>query len=230
MKTFSRLLLLGLFLLMPARLALGADTNHNFAKWEKEISAYERADAANPPPKGATLFIGSSTILYWTNLAKDFPDRQVINRGFGGSEILDSTHFADRIIFPYAPRLIFLKAGGNDLWNGKSVDQVAADFRDFATTVHVRLPDTDIVFISLSSSISRWKQNGKEMAVNGLVKDFMYDKPWLHYIETYPNVLGADGKPRPELFRHDNLHFNPDGYKLLAEWVRAGWPVIPGKI
>ena len=52
----------------------------------------------------------------------------VINRGFGGSQIVDSAHFADRIIFPYAPRMIFLRARGNDLWAGKSAEQVFAEF------------------------------------------------------------------------------------------------------
>ena len=30
----------------------------------------------------------------------------------------------------------------------------------------------------------------------------------------------ADGLPRPELFVADQLHFNADGYKLLADRVR----------
>src|SRR5262245_24188916 len=84
----------------------GAEAARDFGKWEKEIAAYEQSDRTNPPPKGALLFIGSSTIRLWKSLAEDFPKHQVINRGFGGSQIVDSTHFADRIIIPYAPRRI----------------------------------------------------------------------------------------------------------------------------
>src|SRR5213079_3617807 len=84
---------------------------HDFARWEPEIAAYEKADQANPPPKGAILFIGSSTIRLWSTLHQDFPQHKVINRGIGGSEIADATHFADRVIFPYEPRQIFLRAG-----------------------------------------------------------------------------------------------------------------------
>lgn len=91
-----------------------AETQHNFAKWEKEISSYEQLDRTNPPPQRAVLFIGSSTIRLWKSLPQDFPKQNVINRGFGGSEIVDSTHFAERIIFPYKPRKILLRAGGND--------------------------------------------------------------------------------------------------------------------
>jgi lysophospholipase L1-like esterase len=31
---------------------------------------------------------------------------------------------------------------------------------------------------------------------------------------------GTDNKPRSELFLKDQLHFNADGYKLLADRVR----------
>jgi hypothetical protein len=123
-------------LLCCAATVSAADTNHNFAKWEKAISAFEQSDATNPPPKGAIEFIGSSAVARWKSLAQDFPGQPVLNRGFGGSEIVDSPHFAPRVIFPYAPKMIFLRAGGNDLWAGKTSEQAFADFKDFAETVH----------------------------------------------------------------------------------------------
>lgn len=213
-----------LLLATPWRAVLAAEATDPFAKWENEISAYERADAKTPPPKGAVLFIGSSTIRMWQSLAKDFPDHKVINRGFGGSQICDATHFAERIVFPYAPRAIFLRSGGNDLWSGKTPERVFADFKEFVTKIHARLPETEIVYISLSPSIARWKQADKEKALNRMVEEYIRATPRVKYLETYPMVLGADGQPRPELFLKDNLHFNAAGYKLLAEQVR---PVLP---
>ena len=201
-----------------------AEAQHNFAKWEKEISTYEQSDQTNPAPKGGLVFIGSSTIRRWTTLAKDFPGQPVINRGFGGSEIVDSTHFADRVIFPYEPRMIFLRAGGNDLWAGKTSEQVFADYKEFVEKVHAKLPKAEIVFISLSPSIARWKQADKEKAVNEMVASYVKGKPGLKYIETYSLPLGPDGQPRPELFVEDKLHFSPAGYVLLAEKVR---PFLP---
>ena len=129
---------------------------HDFAKWEKEVAAYEAADKLNPPAKGGILFVGSSTIRLWKSLAEDFPDHKVINRGIGGSEIVDSTHFTDRIIFPYEPRQIFLRAGGNDLHAGRLPDEVAMDFVNFVKTVHARLPKTEIYYIAVSPAPSRW--------------------------------------------------------------------------
>ncbi|MBU6411730.1 MAG: hypothetical protein KGR98_15205, partial [Verrucomicrobia bacterium] len=85
---------------------LPAQTPPRVSQWEPEIRRFERMDRTNPPPQHAVLFIGSSSIRKWHTLAQDFPGVHVINRGFGGSEIHDSTHFARQIIFPYQPRII----------------------------------------------------------------------------------------------------------------------------
>ena len=193
---------------------------HDFARWEKDVAAFEASDRTAPPPKNALLFVGSSTIVRWKTLQQDYPAHPIINRGFGGNEIADSTHFADRIIFPYQPRTIFLRAGGNDIHNGKTPEQVFADFKAFVATVHAKLPKTEIVYISLSPSIARWDERDAGKKLNALIADFVNRTPRLKYIETSDLVLDAKGEPRPELFVADKLHFSPEGYKLLIERVR----------
>ena len=219
--------LIGFLMVAPLRSACGAEAVRNFAKWEKNIVAYEVSDRTNPPPQHALLFVGSSMIYKWTTLARDFPGQPVINRGVNGTQIVDATHFADRIVFPYAPRMIFLRAGGNDLWAGKSVETVFSDFQNFVTTVHARLPETPVNFIAWSPTPLRWKQHEKEKALNTLAAEYARHTPKVGYIETYDMVLGADGKPRPELFNADQLHFNAAGYQLLAARVRPFLPNQP---
>src|SRR5262249_38631785 len=77
---------------------------HDEGQWEKDVAAFEQADKASRPPANAILFVGSSTIARWKTLQQDFAKFPIINRGFGGNEIADSTYFADRIILPYRPR------------------------------------------------------------------------------------------------------------------------------
>jgi hypothetical protein len=220
MKPITWLSLAVSILVLLSQLASAAETNHNFARWEKDIAAFEQVDATNPPPKTGVEFIGSSTIGRWKTLAQDFPDQPVYNRGFGGSEIVDSTHFASRVIFPYAPKMIVLRAGGNDLWAGKTPERVFADFQEFTAIVHAKLPETEIVFLSLSPSLARWKQHEQEKELNRLIEEFVHQTRHMKYIETYDLPLGADGQPRAELFVADKLHFNADGYKLLVARVR----------
>ena len=222
MKRSAFVAFAGFLLLAPFGRCLAAE--HDFARWEKAIAAFEKADKANPPPKGAILFVGSSTIVRWKTLAEDFPNHKIINRGFGGNQICDSTHFADRMIFPYEPKAIFLRAGGNDINSGKTPEQVFADFKEFVAKVHEKLPNTEIVFIGLAPSVARWKNAEKEKSLNTMIEQFTKQNPRLKYIDTYSMTLGADGQPRPELFVADKLHFNADGYKLLVERVR---PFLP---
>lgn len=191
---------------------------HTEKLFEKEITAFEAADKTNPPPKGAILFVGSSSIRLWTNITADFPKHKVINRGFGGSHISDSIAFADRIVLPYEPKMIVMYAGGNDINYGKTPEQVLADFKTFTSKVHEALPKTKIAYISIALNPARWHEADKVKAANALIKDFC-DKNHLTYIDIIPPMLDADGKPRPELFRNDRLHMNLEGYKIWTSII-----------
>jgi len=216
---FHHGLLLSVLLLL-AGCATDLNGRHNFARWEKAIHTFELQDAKHAPPTNAIVFTGSSTIARWKTLAKDYPGLPVLNRGFGGSQIVDATYFADRIVFPYSPKMVLLRAGGNDLWAGKSPTEVADDFKEFAETVHEHLPAAKVVYLSWSPSLARWKQHDREKELNTLVAQYIANKPWLEYVETYDLPLGTNGLPRRELFVGDRLHFNAAGYKLLADRVR----------
>lgn len=197
---------------------------HDFAKWEKDIAAFEKADKKNPPPRGAVLFVGSSTIVRWKTLAQDFPNHPVINRGFGGNQICDSTYYAERMIFPYEPGMIVLRAGGNDINSGKSPDEVFADFKVFVAKIRQKLPKTPIVYIGVAPTVARWKNVEREKKLNALIGGFAKENPGIAYIDCDTLTLGPDGQPRPELFVEDNLHLNAEGYKLLVNRVR---PYLP---
>lgn len=199
-------------------------TSNDFAKWEKAVSAFESADKANPPPKGAVLFVGASSIVRWKSLAADFPATTVLNRGFGGNQIKDCTYYAERTIFPYAPSAIFLRAGGNDLNAGWPIEDVFADFKAFVDKVRGKLPEVPIFVIGLSPSVKRLEQVAAGNQLNDLIAAYCKTERALTYIDTRNLTLDATGKVRPELFVADMLHFNEEGYKLLAAAVR---PYVP---
>ena len=185
-----------------------------FAQWEKEIAAFEAADKTNPPPQGAILFVGSSSIRLWKTLARDFPGHKVINRGFGGSQITDSVHFAGRVVVPYQPRQIVLYAGGNDINEGKSPEQVFTDFKAFAATVREALPETRLTYISIAPNPARWAQVDKVRAANRLIAEYTRQHPKLGFIDMFSKMLGEDGQPLPDIYLADQLHMNAKGYEL----------------
>ncbi len=206
-------------LVLPNRVR-GAETTNSPARWEKDILVFEAADKTNPPPKQAILFIGSSSIRLWQTIAHDFAEHKIINRGFGGSQIADSTHFAERIVIPYEPRLIAMYAGGNDINAGKTPERVAADFKAFVGTVHAKLPNTRIAYISIAPNPARWAQVERVKATNALVAEYTKQNPKLQFIDVFPHMLGPDGRPRPEIFVEDKLHMNANGYALWTKIVK----------
>ena len=88
-----------------------------------------------------TLFTGSSSIRKWTTLSTDFPEIQLLNRGFGGAHISDLIHYYPKLFPHYKPKRIILYCGENDLWSGKSYPQVLEDFQILWQRIRSDLPN-----------------------------------------------------------------------------------------
>lgn len=200
-----------------------ADKPHNFDRWEPSIKKFEANAKADPPPKNSVLFIGSSSIRMW-KLEQWFPKAGYINHGFGGSEIVDSAHFADRIVFPHSPSTIVMYAGDNDIAKGRSPEGVASDFADFVELVHGKLPKTKIVFIAVKPSISRWNLVDKVRDANERIQKQTKANDLLEFLDIDAPMIGEDGKPNKELFLKDGLHMSDAGYKI---WVDLLKPHLP---
>jgi len=184
------------------------------SRFEKEVARFEAADRDSMPPRNAILFVGSSTIERWKDLKKDFPSVPVIQRGIGSTRLDDFVRFARRIVIPYHPRMIVLYAGDNDFADGQSAMNVYGDFKDFVGIVHRALPRTEIVFVSIKPSPSRWRLASRMRDANALVKRYVMRNKRLKYVDVFNPMLGANGHPRPELFVDDSLHMSPAGYAL----------------
>ncbi|MCK6447168.1 MAG: GDSL-type esterase/lipase family protein [Planctomycetes bacterium] len=183
------------------------------------MRAFEAADAVEPPPLGANLFLGSSSIRMW-DLAADFAGFPVVQRGFGGSEVADSVRYAPRIVLPCKPSVVVFYAGDNDIANGKTPERVAEDFGELVTLVHRELPDTRIVFVSIKPSLQRWALADAMRRANGLVRELATRDPLVEFVDVWPAMLGPDGLPRASFFVEDGLHLSRDGYRAWAELVR----------
>jgi len=204
-------------------LALADEAPSPFAKWEKEVAAIEVRDSL-PASKGAIVFVGSSSIKKWTTLAEDFPRHRVLNHGFGGSQLRDAAHFADRLVTAFEPRFIVVYSGGNDLNAKRTADQVFASFKDFVAAVRAKQPQTPIAYISIAGNPKRWSQVDEVRKANALIQSFTKEQPNLQFIDVFPAMLGSDGLPLPDIFVADRLHMNPEGYKIWTGIVGRHLP------
>jgi lysophospholipase L1-like esterase len=193
------------------------------AGWEPAIQRFETQDKASPPPKGAILLVGGSNARRWTEVGSYFPGETVINRGFGGAQLADVLHFTNRIVLPYAPKVIFLNGGGNDLSAGKSPEAIRDTCREFVRQVSAALPKTKIYYISIPP-VLRAAQAPQGMALirrtNTLIAELAQTESALTFVDLFPRFLAADGQPKPELFVEDGTHFSSLGQAVVAELLK----------
>lgn len=206
----------------PAKTAPRIPDQVSNAAWETDMKRFAAEDAQSPPPQGGVVFTGSSSIRLWDTLAQDFPGVPVINRGFGGSELRDSTWYADRTIVRYAPRQILIYAGDNDLHSGRSPQQLRADFIAFVERVRRDLPKAKIAYISTKPSPSRAQLLPAQREANALVAEEA-KRLGVDYIDVFTPMLDAAGQPNEALFIDDRLHMNAAGYDI---WQRVITPYV----
>ncbi len=190
-----------------------------FVRWEQEVRGIEKRLAKASPTVGGVLFVGSSSIRLW-DTAKAFPDLPTANVGFGGSEVRDCTHFVPRLVTPHKPKTIVFYAGDNDTANGRTAEQVRDDFAAFVTAVRKPLPDCRVLFVAIKPSPKRWKLFDVQTKANSLVKAWAASQTAVGVIDVVTPALGADGKPKPELFVKDELHLSAAGYEIWKAAVK----------
>jgi len=184
------------------------------------IAAFGEADRMSMPPACATLFVGSSSIRFWRSLKEDFPDRNVINRGFGGSTVWEVAHYFDQVVTPYRPKEIVFYAGENDINAGRTADEAYADFVHFMRLKEKALGATPVWYISAKPSKLRRDQFGKQSALNGMIEALAGQRNDLAYVDVVSVMLKTDGTPK-DIYVEDDLHMTPDGYALWTPIVDA---------
>lgn len=188
-------------------------------QWAGDIAAFAAEDAAHPPPAHPIVFTGSSSVRMWQALATDFSGKPVLNRGFGGSQLRDAVWYADEVAVRYRPRQIVLYAGDNDIDAGRTPQQVLADFRAFVARIRKDLPDVPIAWLAIKPSLARIDQLPAQREANALVRAETAKMHDVRFIDVATPMLGADGKPRTDLFIEDGLHMNRKGYALWRDIV-----------
>jgi lysophospholipase L1-like esterase len=200
-----------------------APGDDNPRRFEPEIRAFEEHDRATPPQAGGIVFVGSSSIKNWLDVAKDFPGRPVLNRGFGGSTLADARYYEDRVVLRYKPRLVVLYAGDNDLAMGRSPERILRDYRAFVSHLRAVQPGARLVYVSIKPSPARRALLGAARRANELIRSEIGRDSLTSYLDVAGPMLDPDGQPRAELFGPDSLHLNRSGYLL---WRRLLEPLV----
>ncbi|MEK7411870.1 MAG: GDSL-type esterase/lipase family protein [Planctomycetota bacterium] len=202
--------------------------------YDKEVDAIIARDAANPPPKQSIVFIGSSTFTRWATLQEDLKPLPVFNHAFGGARAKDLLRAMPKLVLPTHPKVIVYYCGARDIETATSDPQlVVKGFKNFVTAVQAKLPDAQIVHVAINPNLPKWALWKLIQEANTSIKTYCETDKKLTYLDVSSVLLGADGKPKAELYIEDG-HLNAQGYAAiippLKKAVTAAWLAAGGTV
>ena len=185
--------------------------------FKQEILQFQKSDSIVMPPRGQSLFAGSSSCTKWKDVAMYFPGYPIINRGFGGATLADLIYYVDDAIIKYQPSQVFIYCGENDMADVDTVSPatVLLRFKTLHSILLKKLPRaTKIVFVSLKPSVSRWRLESKFIEANKLIEDYIATQKNIQYLDVHAAMLDENKEVLKDIFIADKLHLNPKGYLI----------------
>lgn len=179
----------------------------------------------SPPAPGSVICIGSSHMQFWKSVQADLAPLTVRNFGVGGSRMTHAADlFVNNLVIPFKPRAVILYEGSNDINAGTKPEEVLANFQKLHRKLHAALPEARLYVLSVVPSPGkRFEKIADLRKANALIAQECASQPWMKFIDITEPLIGADGKPRAELFIPGDIHMLPAGY---AVWKSVIAPVV----
>ena len=190
-----------------------------------DIQRFKKLDSATSPAQNAILLIGSSSFTNWKDVQAYFPGYNIINRGFGGSQLTDLTRYFYEIVTPYAPKQVIIYCGENDLSSSATMEPetVVNRFKTLFGMIRQNYPQATIHYISMKPSPSRVVFLDKFKKANNDISVFLKGQKNAGFIDVYGAMLDKSGNVRTDIFVEDKLHMNAEGYRI---WQKVMQPYL----
>lgn len=217
----------GLFCCLLWALAAQSAVAQDFpdpTRFEAAIAQFEQQDRIDPPPEGAIVLTGSSSIARWNDQAQAaLAPLTVIPRGFGGSVMHDVLHYLDRVALTYKPRAILIYEGDNDTGGRPPIpnEAILDDLRTIIARVHDELPDARIYVLSVKPSVLRRNVWPVAQEVNAGYREIAANDPLVYYVDVATPFQDNDGNVMTDIFIDDNLHLNDLGNAIWGATIKA---------
>ena len=211
-----------LVLLLALTFSTPGSAQDDPTRWDEAMARFAEQDRRAPPPEGAIVLTGSSSIARWNDeAAAALAPLTVIPRGFGGSVMGDVLHHLDAVALQYRPRAILIYEGDNDTARGVPIATVLQQFNDIVARVHEALPETRIYVMAVKPSVRRVEVWPLAQELSAGLKAIADSHPQIYYVDSATPFLNPDGRVMTDIFVDDNLHFNDLGNLIWGSLIRA---------
>lgn len=188
-----------------------------FKGFEDEVAAIEKKYPAEER-QHEIVFYGASNFKLWELMEEDMEKFKVQNHGFGGSTDAMLVQYADRLLYPYQPDIVFFQTGSNDYVNmsGSDEEKVSAcmDYKkQMFQSFHERLPQSK--FVVMSGLLLPGRSQYAEMTcmLNSELEKMCAEYDYLYFIDA-SELTYVDETYAEELFVSDGIHLNHEGQLL----------------
>lgn len=169
--------------------------------------------------KETIVFTGSSSIRIWHDIQDRFPNHQIVNSGFGGSQASDLLGYCQELVLRFKPKRVFIYEGDNDIAAGKSTKEIMKDISAIIAKIRAQNATTEIVLISAKPSISRWNLKKNYRRLNRKFRKLSRKDVQMNFADVWNPMLNRR-KVKEDLFIEDGLHMNDKGYDIWFEVLK----------
>lgn len=193
-------------------------------RFESTVREYE----TYPVTKGKVLLYGSSFFTNWGHerAAKQLAAVGVENHGIGGGTVDELLYYYGRLVKPYEPRAMVLRAGANDLGRGYSAEETMDMTERLCAWMRKDFPGIRFILMPVfdyRSMAGKKKYCDGVRAYNAMLKVYCDKNADADYFDISPILYKNPASVGTlegfrDIFREDGLHLTDAGYEWFAPW------------
>ncbi|MBQ8995259.1 MAG: hypothetical protein IJ091_05545 [Oscillospiraceae bacterium] len=157
----------------------------------------------------------------WTEMENDLSGYPVQNHAFGGSTDHLLVQYADRILYPYDPSIVFFQTGSNDYvplegTDDEKIERCMEYKKGMFSVFHEHMPDAKFVIMSGLLLPGRSQYTSMTQEINRQLEAFCEEEDYLYFVNA--EAMTFDGQNyRTDLFVKDEIHLNHEGQLIWCE-------------
>lgn len=192
----------------------------SFLYWPKEVRRAKKENPYNDYQDGV-VFYGASNFRLWKEMKDDLSGYPVANCGFGGSTDKLLMKYADELLYPYNPKVIFLQTGSND-YPGETGSPEEVAERILSTKLamyeefHENLPKAHIYVMAGILMPGRSEYTEIVKLVNQELRELSEGTDYLTFIDS-ESLTYQGGQYVEEYFIKDGIHLTHEARLIWAK-------------